>query len=150
MPTLAPPVSAAAHLDWAAQIARTVARKGRLHGQELLDLISTAHVALLELIASDTFDQSQVPAGGSLSGAFRGWAYLTIRCACVREAMRMRGGGTFHTHRPGRVIVADPLGDTAAAIESEPLTAQPDAVLGIILEEKPHSHYGRTFRRGCV
>lgn len=150
MPTAtASPVQATDHLEWAAQIARRVARKGRFRGQELLDLISAAQLALLEKIADGGFDaDTHMPSGGEPIGAFRGWAYLTIRCACVREAMRLRGGGTFDTRRPVGLVIADPMGDSVGVFEDEPAKPTPDAALGnLMLDDKP-SRYGRTFRRG--
>lgn len=113
--------SALDHLDWAAGIAGKVARDFRLRGAEREDLVGVAHLAVCELLAKPVgrngFDPSVMPAGGSLPEFFRGWAYLSVRCACVREAERLRGGGTFRTKRPGRVIVAAPLGDSGEWVD---------------------------------
>lgn len=86
---------------WAKGIARGVAdhygfRRG---SQETLELEA---VALCELVRSTaTFDVSQVPAGGSAQGQFRGRTHPFVRYECQRHALRLRNGGTFHT-RPGR------------------------------------------------
>lgn len=145
-----------AHLEWAeTRIARPVAAKYHLHGQEADDVVQVAVLALCELCASGRFDP---PPGAELVGAFRGWAYLTIKCACARAAVELRGGGTFRTVRPeNRVVVAE-LGDAAGGVADdgaddtvlEDPPVKPDAVIeGVPVEFKETGRgfvYGRTFR----
>lgn len=109
-------VAAETHVDWATGVAAAVARAFNFRGQEREDVVSVALLTLCELVirpAGDGgFDPARVPAGGDPAQAFRGWAYRWVRTACVREAERLRGGGTFNTKRPGKLVVADPLGDS--------------------------------------
>ncbi len=109
-------------LEWASGIARQVARRGGLRGQELDDLVGVAHYVLCDLISRPVsrngFDLRRVPASGDPEAAFRGWAYLTIRSECVRMSRRLRNGGTYHTCRPHLAPAAvTVLGDSAEELE---------------------------------
>jgi hypothetical protein len=145
----APAISAEHHLEWAARAARKVARRYGLRGAELDDLVSVAHLTLCELCRrEDGFDPARVPATGNVRDAFRGWAYPWVKCACEREALRIRGGGLFVTARPENVKVAGALGDAAEAVvdeEPEP-EPRPDGVAGTHMVDAKPGNYGRTFR----
>jgi hypothetical protein len=116
--------------DWAAAIARRVARRGEFRWQELDDLISVAKTTLSGLYGRSVrgtrvvhrivdfwlfdeefshveheyielgFDIREVPLGGDPEGAFRGWAHDWIKSECVRYAKRLRNAGTYYTTRP--------------------------------------------------
>lgn len=113
-------IAPAEHLDWAKYtVALPVARRYGLCEQEVDDVVQVAVLALYKFAArrgKKAFDPTRVPAGGDVCGAFRGLAYRTIHCACVRAVQEMRGGGTFRTVRPENLVTADPLGDAAEAV----------------------------------
>lgn len=96
------------HIEWSQHVTRQMVRALGFDpkGQEGMDLLSVATVTLLTL--AKRFDVTLVPAGGSIDGQFRGWAWRYIRCECEREARRLRNGGTFRTKR-GEGFRAVPL-----------------------------------------
>ena len=122
-------VSVESHLDWAAGIAGQVARKQHLTGPDRDELVSRAHLTICELIAKPIteggFDASRANPG-DVSGAFRGWAVRWVRCACRREAERLRGGGLFHTVRPENLRSTTNLGEADGDLSS--VTQLPDDV----------------------
>jgi hypothetical protein len=87
------------HMKWAQMIARGVrqAFHFKMGSQEEQDLEATAYLALVELM--ERFDPSKIPSGVDPNHSFRGWAVLEVRCRCLREAYRLRNGGTYHTRR---------------------------------------------------
>ncbi len=87
------------HMKWAQMIARGVrqAFHFKMGSQEEQDLEATAYLALVELM--ERFDPSKIPSGVDPNYSFRGWAVLEVRCRCLREAYRLRNGGTYHTRR---------------------------------------------------
>lgn len=88
-------VAAADHLDWAAGVALAVAHAGRFRGAERDDLVSVAHLTLIELLARD-------PAG-------RPWRSTSGPAACPTSSgssgttsgpsPRGSGGGTARSGR---------------------------------------------------
>lgn len=141
-------VDAGDHLHWCEHaVARPVARKYRLRGQEADDVVQAALLKLLELVAADKFDVSRVPPDGDVGKAFQGWAIRWVRCEAVREALRIRGGGLFRTARAENVVVADPLGDAAGSVRADDEPGEtPDVVAGNLLVDLKPSCYGRQFR----
>jgi hypothetical protein len=87
------------HLEWAENIARLIARIKPFYfaprSQEADDLVAVAQMTLVRL--APRFDFSRLPAGGDPNGLFRGWAHQHLRKECVREAERIRNGGTYNT-----------------------------------------------------
>ena len=142
MPTA---IRAEDHIDWAATIAATIARDYRLAGQEADDLKQAAILKVVELVAGGRFDPDRVQYGDVLL-AWRGWAYPWVRCEAIREAVRIRGGGLFHTIRPANLVTADPLGDAAESVPVEPDYADPDGVSGGRVIEVKATVAGRSFR----
>lgn len=146
-------VSITDQLDWAKGIACMVARRYHLRGQERDELIGTAHLTLCEL--EKRFDPSRA-IGGDVEGAFRGWAYRFIVCACRREAERLRGGGTFHTIRPENLFSVKELGDNSDLAE---YPDSPSVVTCRVTDEETIIHAptdpfarlpGRTFGRNAL
>lgn len=103
------------HLDWARIVARGVCRGGGFPrgGQEERDLEQTAAAELVRKLPA--FDPGQVPPGGDPDMAFRGWVRPFLKCACDREALRLRNGGTYRTTRTPPVPVGDGVGDARPA-----------------------------------
>lgn len=87
------------HLDWSKLIARAVRQDYHFAegSQEEQDLEQTAALELTRKV--EQFDPDRVPAGGNPDMAFRGWVQRSIKTECVRAAIRLRNGGTFHTAR---------------------------------------------------
>ena len=94
------------HLKWVKAIARGVRADYRFGrgSQEEFDLEQTAAMALCR--AAVAFDVETMAARNGIAvadvelvGAFRGYASRYVRGECVREARRLRNGGTFHTRR---------------------------------------------------
>lgn len=142
-------VSITDQLDWVKGIACMVARRYHLRGQERDELIGTAHLTLCEL--EKRFDPSRA-IGGDVEGAFRGWAYRFVVCACRREAERLRGGGLFHTIRPEKrtFSVSDMgEGDVNLSTEDDLPDTLPDAELPPAMP-KPTSVYGRRLTEGSA
>jgi hypothetical protein len=121
MPTDAPPVinletpwldprdgSNLTHLEWAAGVAGAIAYGMGLQGEhEVAELVSVAHMILWRRVVGDEcnpFDPSQVPAGGSADGQFRGWVHRSIQGECIREARRIRAGGTKNPNKSVRCL----------------------------------------------
>lgn len=117
------------HLIWARTIARTVRRayNFRSRSQEESDLEATAYLAIVELAAR--FDLAQVPPGGNVIRAFRGWAAIEVCSRCRREARRLRNGGTYNTRRekPGVAFVVVPLFKSWAVIDPRSIPPKEDA-----------------------
>lgn len=111
------------HVEWAKRkIARKVRKRYRFlsDSAEQDDLESVAIVTLYTKVKD--FDYSMVPAGGDVVEYFRGWMHQWILSECVREARRLRNGGTYHTRREvrGAALVAEPLGHAAEMEIDEP------------------------------
>ena len=112
-PNPAPPLIIAVidHLEWGRAIARGVRRRFNFvkDSQEELELISTAHLAIVEL--ARRFDPAKMHSKSDPWDAFRGWAGIEVRCRCRREARRLRNGGTYHTRREkmGEALVVQRL-----------------------------------------
>lgn len=121
-------------IAWGERIAVREAKRFRLVGQERDDLKSAAVLKIVELaarsVADGGFDPSRVPEGGVLLEQWKAWADLHVHCECRREALRLRNGGTFHTARPENVVQADPLGDSAEALEAAEPVPTPTTVDG--------------------
>jgi hypothetical protein len=86
------------HLEWATRIAARIAewRGFSRSSQEAQDIISHALFTLVRKLAKfaarPVYDE-----GENVHGHFRGWIHPSLRAECLREAKRLRGGGTFHT-----------------------------------------------------
>lgn len=121
---MSPPVDPADHLDWAAGIARGLARNYRLRHQEAEDLVSEAHAKLCECAARPAaaggFSPLRAVDAADLAVSFRVWAYLSVWKACDREAQRLRGGGLFRTIRPALLFTVGALGDSAELVAADP------------------------------
>ena len=63
--------------------------------QEEAELSQVAAVELVQCVAN--FDPAMVPPGGSAVGLLRGYATQFIRPELIREAKRIRNGGTYHS-----------------------------------------------------
>lgn len=101
------------HLEWAATIAGHVGRRYRFQkdSQERADLVSVAYLTLVRKCRG--FRPEMVPAGGDPAGAFRGWVHPTVWKECLREARRLRNGGTYRTRQElsGVALTAEPFGE---------------------------------------
>ncbi|MDY3561959.1 hypothetical protein R5W23_003389 [Gemmata sp. JC673] len=106
-------LDAADHLVWARAIARGVRADCGFHAgsEEEREIEGCALVTLTQLIAR--FDESRLPPGGDLGGAFRGFASRWLRSECRREAERLRNGGLYRT-------------SSRAAVRVEPLPVSAD------------------------
>ncbi len=90
-----PPVS---HIAWATGIARRIARfLGHARdSQEEADIVAHGLFTLVRKLEMFV----PLPAyqdGDNVHGHFRGWVHISLRAECLREAKRLKGGGTFHT-----------------------------------------------------
>ncbi|AWM40513.1 hypothetical protein GobsT_09790 [Gemmata obscuriglobus] len=96
------------HLVWARAIARGVRADCGFHAgsEEEKEIEGCALVTLTQLVAR--FDESRLPPGGDLGGAFRGFASRWLRSECRREAERLRNGGLYRTSSCATVRV-EPL-----------------------------------------
>lgn len=97
------------HLQWAARVARGVARYCgfRRGSQERAEVEATAAYHLVR--KARLFRAELVPPGGDADMLFRGWVHASIRAECLREARRLRGGGTFRSPRAGRHVRVEGL-----------------------------------------
>lgn len=102
-------------LDWAAAIARRVAAKSFLRGSHLDDLVSVAHLHIVELF--QRFDLSRCPPNGDPEGLFRGWASRAVYTVCIDEAKRLRAGGLIRKRRR-KPVVCSALGEMEAELEA--------------------------------
>lgn len=131
------------HLQWAENIGRAIAHaKGFLpRSQEEHDLVSAAHLLLCR--RATTFAAERVPLGGSAAGLFRGFCHQSIKWECLREASRMRAGGTFHS--PSRAeakevriqalpTMTNELGDDEVVVEDRRVAPEPDEVAEVVEE----------------
>lgn len=120
-------IDPADHLEWAARIARKVARTQFVRGHEVEDLVSAATVALCEYAARSPADGGFDPAkavDADLAVSFRVRAYLFLYGKVVDAAQELQGGGTFRTVRAKNLRKVGVLGDSAGeivAVDPEPL-----------------------------
>jgi hypothetical protein len=162
MPTDAPPVinletpwldprdgSNLTHLEWAAGVAGAIAYGMGLQGEhEVAELVSVAHMILWRRVVGDEcnpFDPSQVPAGGSADGQFRGWVHRSIQGECIREARRIRAGGTKNPNKSVRCLAlpsfVNEAGEEEVALpDGREVITEPAAAVAVAepaAEEKP-------------
>lgn len=92
------PKPACSHLEWATRVAVRIAewRGFARRSQEAQDVISHATFTLVRKLAKFVPRESYGE-GENVHGHFRGWIHPSLRAECLREAKRLRGGGTFHT-----------------------------------------------------
>ncbi len=103
------------YLDWATRHALVVADSFGLIGADREDVVSVAHLTLCQQFAKPIgrggFDVGKYAAVHNFRAAVEAWAYRWVRTACVREAKRIKGGGTFRTKKDPATIYVDSLGD---------------------------------------
>lgn len=113
-------------------VARPVAWAARLTGPDVEDVIAAAQLRLVELLDRKPgedpgpFDPTEGLKNNDVIGAFRGWAYRSVRDAAVSEANRIRTAGTIKRKvRPENLAKAKALivsvGDAASDL------SRPDA-----------------------
>lgn len=122
------------HVDWAKKVAASISRDQRFPAgsQEEEELKAVAVLTLFR--RAPDFDPARVPPGGNAEALFRGWLHRCIVGACVREARRLRTGGTMHSAntrasasiRVGPLPVHDAEGFEEIAIEDQRETPEPD------------------------
>lgn len=95
-------VSVLDHTTWAAVVvAGPIARDAGLSGPDREDVIAAAQLRIVELLARRPgdnpapFDPTEGMRNNDVIGAFRGWAYLSVKDAAASEANRIRSGGTI-------------------------------------------------------
>lgn len=103
-------------LEWARHIARKTAKAyGHAVNSDEANLVaSEANLALLNLASS--YNPSFSTTGKPNRNGFCGWARREVQTKCVREADRLRGGGTFDTCRPAHRPTVTALGDAAGSL----------------------------------
>lgn len=107
-----PAVDPAHHIGWVRTIARAVARRHGVRGeQEIADVQSAGFLQLLEI--SPRFRRPEwVASDSDLTDAYRGWANLWVKKTCERECERLRNGGTYWCRRQTKgqaLVVAVPF-----------------------------------------
>ena len=97
------------HIEWATAIACSIARWRGFHrrSHEEAELVGVALFTLARKRPHFTADR--VPVGGDADGQFRGWIHMSVRAECLREAKRLRGGGTFHVPRALHEVIVEGL-----------------------------------------
>jgi hypothetical protein len=144
-------IDPADHVEWARGIARTVRRAWHYApgSQEEADLESEAVLCVCESAAA--YEPARAVKTGDHFGAFRGWCKRDVQTACVREAERLRNGGTYNTRRrkPGREPIrvrefdlrfhdVDEKGYTEEDLEtiaSEPVAPMPETKTDVMVSE---------------
>lgn len=99
------------HLEWAANIARRIARwRGfAARSQEEAEVVSHAHFTLARKLTKFVPLAAYGP-GQTADGHFRGWVHMSLRAECLREAKRLRRGGIGPpTPRDDVAVVVEPL-----------------------------------------
>jgi len=105
---------ASTHYEWAERLAyKMAAALGVVGSQQVDDLRAAGRAAVAALCLR--FDPARNPLAAE-TNAFRGWAKKTVRSEAVREAKRLRNGGTYSTrreneHEPLTVTYLEPEGD---------------------------------------
>lgn len=106
----APTAEGDTHLEWAAAIARRIARwRGfKARTQEEAEVVAHAHYTLVRKLTQFAPLPEYGP-GQTADGHFRGWVHMSLRAECLREAKRLRSGGTFRTPRRSEEVIVEPL-----------------------------------------
>ncbi len=121
-----------AHVEWARRVARGVAKAFRFApaSQEEAELEGEALLAMVGR------SRAYIHRGGrDPLGAFRGYAYSYVRSQCVREARRIRNGGTYRTRREADLppvevshlsVMKTPAGDPVELVDLRSLDTDPE------------------------
>jgi hypothetical protein len=115
------PIDPAPHIDWAERVGGSIAAAYRFppHSADREDV--RAYAVLVMVQKAKDYDPARLPPGGDHAKAFRGWCHPTLKSECVREAKRLRNGGTYHTRRdesaPVVAVTMSAIGGDLLAME---------------------------------